>query len=81
MKCRTCYFYQEGKCILHKNVRTRFFCTTHVKKIIGIDDTAKYLDIVYGRKHNLRVLLVSILSLLVSGSLLVVKVLEQIKQH
>ena len=51
-------------------------CSTHVKKIAGIEDTSKYIDIVYGRKHNLRVLAVSIFSLIISASLLILKIIE-----
>ena len=52
------------------------FCTTHIEKIRGIEDTGKYVDIVYGRKQNLRVLAVSIFSLAVSTCLLLIKLVE-----
>ena len=45
MKCKTCYFYQEDKCILNKSTSLSFFCSTFIRKIHGIDATEKYLDI------------------------------------
>lgn len=80
MKCKICYFYQEDKCILNKNTSLSFFCSTFIRKIHGIDATEKYLDIVYGRKQNIRVLTVSIFSLLISLSILILKVIDAIKE-
>ena len=77
MKCNICYFHNdEDKCDLHKNVGLSFFCTTKVRKIKGIETTDKYVDIVYGRKHNLRVLAVSMFSLIVSALILILKITE-----
>jgi len=52
------------------------FCSTYIKKIYGIDSTEKYIDIVYGRKQNLRVFAISIISLLISLSVLILKIID-----
>jgi len=76
LKCKTCYFYHDEKCILHKQTIMPIFCSTYIKKIYGIDSTEKYIDIVYGRKQNLRVFAISIISLLISLSVLILKIID-----
>lgn len=78
-KCINCFFHQNNKCIMQGNQLFSWFCGGKIQKIKGIENTLDYVNIIYGKKHNLRTLAVSILSLLIALSVLFIKVLELYK--
>ena len=75
-KCDTCFFFQDSKCLLSKNLSLAFFCTDKIVKIKGLDDVGKYVELVSLRKNNSRTLLVAICSMLISALLLVKELID-----
>ena len=70
-----CFLRKKGKCVLCKKSPC-CLCAYKIKKIDGIDDIKDYVNIVLSRNNTKRAYVVSALSLLVSGLMLFLKLLE-----
>lgn len=76
---KTCYFYQSNKCILAK--KSCIGCNLCIKRIEGIDSPKDYLSFVTTRNLNNRTFWFSLVALIVSIILLILKVNENNKSH
>ena len=63
-KCPSCFFYQEGACILNR--KWPYFCPLFTRKIRGITDVKDYVGFVNARRLSERALRISACSLLIS---------------
>lgn len=68
--CRKCFFFQEGNCILDKNVN--FPCDMKVRKIQGISSVEFYLNYVTTKHLSSRAFYFSLLSVVISCLALIV---------
>ena len=61
----TCYFFQEGECILNSWYWCRI-CPWHIKKIKSIDDPKSYIDLVTGKRLAARSLTIAIITIAIA---------------
>ncbi len=71
-KCDTCFFKQEGSCILYKNKHLP--CGMKAKKVKGVNDASFYINLVNNNKLSIRSLYFSISSLIISTLVLLVHI-------
>ncbi len=73
-KCNTCFFKQEGECVLYKTMH--YPCGMRAKKIKGIADIGFYINLVNNAKLSVRALYFSIISLVVALLVLLVNIVR-----
>lgn len=73
---KTCYFYQNKKCVLNK--KQCIGCHTYIKQIDGITDNKDYLTYITSRNTAGRAYNIAFVSLLFSLLMLIIKIYELI---